>query len=597
MKKLLFVLGLCIIVMSSFVSADLNEGLVAWWTMDETSGNAADASGQINDFIEQGTVASAGGKIGNARGGLITDTNYLNMSDSEFSAHPSAPFTIVYWHYNVTTGNIARLFEISGTTTNAYFIMQYRGGGGICTVNGGLTGSQESGCDLDSSVNGSWHQDVISCPTNNPCTWYKDGAVQATVNRGGNDGNPAKIWYIGRSIATGQSNIYILVDEVAFYNRTFNTTDVADVWNSGQGVTYSDFGNTAPNTPSPTLVSVDGTNNTNADLNCSATITDDDGDSMNVTVEWFNNSVSMGYYNLNNNYANGTEVSHIFDSGNFTIDNIGDDIICSMQATDGSDTSDWGNSTNLTLLEAYNTEPSNIKSYISYNVNGELQYDENNETNPVAANSWALNFTGDIYSNYSDSLNLVVCNNIADNESDCNVLCSSPSVVNGSVGCLYAPGTTGGFSRTAYAYTNGSWSNYTTIPYYVSSKGGDIPTTYNSSLPFFINTSVSDTITNPYTASCTSGSTCSYNYTVQVTETAGIGNYTLFAYDSKGLASFNNETFEVLGGTGYGTWTWTNVSVDENVVDRNEMFVVTVTAYCKGPYACDYRSGAIHLDP
>jgi len=544
MKKLLLLIGLCMIVLSSFVTGKVDQS-----QPDTPVGTATDFSLYMNP------------------GGSNRRRNYVTIDIADGASG-----------YDSAMINLYVAVALSSRNWSIYYF-------------------------TDST---SWYYTTITW-NNQPCG--------TTINNLTGVCEKSPTYYVNSQSVTGATtsiNITKALDEGAklgLNNISVIFVAADETGAATDGAWYSKYGtnpptltatwqtNSVPNTPAPSLVSVDESNNTNSDLNCSATITDPDGDSVNVTVQWFNNSVLMASYSLNNNYANGTTVSNIFSSNNFTADNVGDNIICSMQATDGSATSDWGNSTNLTLLEAYNTEPSNVKSYISYNINGELQYDENNASNPVAANSWALNFTADIYSNYSDSLNLVVCDNIASNESDCNVLCSSPSVTNGTVGCLYTPGTTGGFSRTAYAYTNGSWSNYTTIPYYVSSKGGDIPTEYNSSLPFFINTSVSDTITNPYTASCTSGSTCYYNYTVQITEEAGIGNYTLFAYDSKGLASFNNETFEVLGGVGYGSWTWTNVSVDENIVDRNETFVVTVTAYCQGPYACDYRSGAIHLDP
>jgi antitoxin component YwqK of YwqJK toxin-antitoxin module len=49
--------------------------------------------------------------------------------------------------------------------------------------------------------------------------------------------------------------------------------------------------NTAPNTPSVGINSSEGENRTSEDLNCYATISDPEGNSMNATVRWYKNGV------------------------------------------------------------------------------------------------------------------------------------------------------------------------------------------------------------------------------------------------------------------------------------------------------------------
>ncbi|MBU2052741.1 MAG: hypothetical protein KJ721_00700 [Nanoarchaeota archaeon] len=105
-------------------------------------------------------------------------------------------------------------------------------------------------------------------------------------------------------------------------------------------------GNTAPNTPSPNLVSVDGTNQTYSDLNCSATISDANGDAMNVTVRWYKNGGVNLTLDYNNSYSNNTLFSAILDSGNTTK---GQNWICSLRLYDGISYSSWGNSSNLII--------------------------------------------------------------------------------------------------------------------------------------------------------------------------------------------------------------------------------------------------------
>ncbi|RLC33720.1 MAG: hypothetical protein DRZ76_03985, partial [Candidatus Nealsonbacteria bacterium] len=105
--------------------------------------------------------------------------------------------------------------------------------------------------------------------------------------------------------------------------------------------------NLAPEDPTPTLVSVDGTNTTSADLNCSATITDTDGDAMNVSVVWYKDGVLNLSLDYNNSYVNGTLFSAILDSGNLSV---GDVWKCGLRLHDGTDYSSWVNSSGLTVV-------------------------------------------------------------------------------------------------------------------------------------------------------------------------------------------------------------------------------------------------------
>ncbi len=110
--------------------------------------------------------------------------------------------------------------------------------------------------------------------------------------------------------------------------------------------------NTVPTIPSVTLLSVDRTNRTTTDLNCTSLISDPDGSNLNVSVEWFkdgNLNLSLDY---NNSYANATLFSAILNSGNTTKN---DNWSCSLRTFDGILWSGWGNSTNLTILNSLPT--------------------------------------------------------------------------------------------------------------------------------------------------------------------------------------------------------------------------------------------------
>src|SRR3989344_7790995 len=112
-------------------------------------------------------------------------------------------------------------------------------------------------------------------------------------------------------------------------------------------------GNNPPNNPSPLLLSVGGSNQTVADLNCSSSITDpDSGNTLNVSVRWYKNSALNLTVDYNNSYANNTLFNATLDNGNTTK---GENWTCSMRLYDGTDYSSWVNSSNITILNTLPT--------------------------------------------------------------------------------------------------------------------------------------------------------------------------------------------------------------------------------------------------
>jgi len=148
-----------------------------------------------------------------------------------------------------------------------------------------------------------------------------------------------------------------------FTNYTVNVshieygTDVQDVNltdNVVHVVTFTDL-NTAPNDPSPAIDSLDGTNTTDQDLNCSDSISDPDSDDLNVTVRWYkNNNLHLEFNDDNSGslYSSGADYVTLLGSVNTTE---GSKWFCSMVLFDGTVNSSWGNSSNLTVKNNPNT--------------------------------------------------------------------------------------------------------------------------------------------------------------------------------------------------------------------------------------------------
>ena len=116
--------------------------------------------------------------------------------------------------------------------------------------------------------------------------------------------------------------------------------------------------NTIPNTPTVNITAIGGdTNLTGQNINCSASITDDDANQLNVSVKWYNNSVLWLSEDYNTSYENGTLFSAVLNSSNTTRDDIWN---CSIGLNDGYVFGGWGNSSNITILNSLPPTYSNI---------------------------------------------------------------------------------------------------------------------------------------------------------------------------------------------------------------------------------------------
>ncbi|MGV8130864.1 MAG: hypothetical protein ACP5N7_02060, partial [Candidatus Pacearchaeota archaeon] len=121
--------------------------------------------------------------------------------------------------------------------------------------------------------------------------------------------------------------------------------------NPGDSITRTFIINNAPyNGTSLTINSTLGLNKTLEDLNVRTTIFDQDNNSMNLTVRWYNNSILHLTQMYNNSYSNGTTFIATLGNGNTTR---GQNWTAQLSINDGFGTTHV-NSTNLTVL---NTAP------------------------------------------------------------------------------------------------------------------------------------------------------------------------------------------------------------------------------------------------
>ena len=106
--------------------------------------------------------------------------------------------------------------------------------------------------------------------------------------------------------------------------------------------------NEVPGTPSLYLYSQNGRNETDSDLICEVTLSDADGDYLNVTLRWYKDDLLQFEYFFNESYPNDSIQNYNLDSSNLSV---GDIWRCEARSYDGYEYSDWGVSNNVEIID------------------------------------------------------------------------------------------------------------------------------------------------------------------------------------------------------------------------------------------------------
>ncbi|NTW31741.1 MAG: LamG domain-containing protein, partial [Bacteroidetes bacterium] len=242
----------CCVMPSIFCSAQptLNTGLVSYWKLDESSGDAADSKGS-NTLANIGVTYSAG-KINNSATLVAATVSYfkkvspigVNLAASDFSMQFWVKFTslpvddsqiIFAWH------------DASRWTTNGddgYYIALQKPNGDsnyylrMVLYNYPNGDHKEFAWIPSTSV---WYH--LVCTFNNTTkkhNWYINGTQQTeqtgTYGIGGNNVNTNDL-KIGGAGSTS-SNVNGIIDEVGIWSRTLTAAEVTCLYNSGNGLAY-----------------------------------------------------------------------------------------------------------------------------------------------------------------------------------------------------------------------------------------------------------------------------------------------------------------------------------------------------------------------
>ena len=218
--------------------------LISWWAFDEASGNAVDSHGANHLTETSGTIASAAGKVGNARDIEADDTEWFEIADNaSLSLGADTAFSFFGW-INVESVTARRVVLSKNDSGGSFGGIEYWMEIGTsrrlyCIISNGATYTTVTTTNTISTGTFAfihYYHDPIS----NVIGASINAAAPKTAAWSGGTFNGANSFNIGRTSA----GLYYdgLVDEFGFYKDRFLSTDEIDwLYNSGNGREYSNF--------------------------------------------------------------------------------------------------------------------------------------------------------------------------------------------------------------------------------------------------------------------------------------------------------------------------------------------------------------------
>lgn len=209
----------------------LTDNLVAYWKLDESSGDASDSVGSNTATNSSATYAS--GKINN--GAVFSGSSqYMYVADTANLRYASSnALSVSFWFKVSNTTGVKTLVSkwSNGGSAKQNWIIYMNGSSLVLGANG--TGAVASKASLSANT---WYHCVATMDTDRGCELYLDNSSPATGDAGPTWLDGTDQLRFGQNTNTNYLNG--MLDEVAIWNRVITSSEVASLYNSGSGLQY-----------------------------------------------------------------------------------------------------------------------------------------------------------------------------------------------------------------------------------------------------------------------------------------------------------------------------------------------------------------------
>ncbi len=210
--------------------------LLSYYNFDESSGNLLDIHGSedfaLTDAPTQGVS------------GLINDAYDFNGSSNYCTSLNNTP-----WDLQTTDFSISFWFTIGSNSTNL-FMLDYRDGSNdgfrVARIANNRLEVKHNSITFTSSAtyltSATFRHFILSADRDSTSTIYINGSSIGTINTSSNLNILVKAFLGSRSFSTPTNRHNGLLDESGIWNRALTSDEVALLYNSGAGLSYTSFG-------------------------------------------------------------------------------------------------------------------------------------------------------------------------------------------------------------------------------------------------------------------------------------------------------------------------------------------------------------------
>lgn len=225
----------------------LNTSLIAYWKMDEASGNALDSepTGTAQDLTDNNTVTSAGGRVGNARQFTASNTEYFSRTSEADLVCGDIDFTWAAWFYLDSLGAQRTIISKSSSDQTEYQI--------------DITSGNQVRFFVYTPTGPAYYITSTSGFSPSTGTWYFvvgwHDATADTVNVQVNNGTVYSVSTLGRAPRTSTADLQFgryqattptlfwngRIDEIGFWKKKLTDDEKTYLYFNGAGRTITDF--------------------------------------------------------------------------------------------------------------------------------------------------------------------------------------------------------------------------------------------------------------------------------------------------------------------------------------------------------------------
>lgn len=215
--------------------------IVAYWKLDESSGNAADATGNGFTLTNNASVTYGTGLIHNGVACVGGVTQFLSRADN--LGITNGNITMALWiklNNEIASGQWGLAIKgDAGTNINYIIVYQYNGGTRRIVLNRQQQNlaNNETYYNIALGTSG-WHQIVLTYDGTNIGGYVDTVAVSNVATTGDGSSGGANLTEIGRAHGYTDSCPDATLDEVPIYSRVLSSGEVGQLYNGGAGFQY-----------------------------------------------------------------------------------------------------------------------------------------------------------------------------------------------------------------------------------------------------------------------------------------------------------------------------------------------------------------------